>query len=257
VTQVFRKHVRWPALVALAALALAACGGSTSTSTTTTFKGTKKLGISTAMTGQASLYGQSVAKGLAIAVDDINAKGGVNGYKLAADILDDGTDAAKAKSLATGFSFTLKVANTPDNIQYGTLVKDQLAKAGITANVQPEEFGQILTDTEAFKFDAAVVGWSGRIDPDGNMYSWFHTGGPNNDMLYSNHDVDKWLEDARVQTDQRKRKADYQQAQKQLQQDAVYVFIFHQPATQVSSSKVRGFTLYPDGMWRLAGVWKA
>lgn len=35
--------------------------------------------------------------------------------------------------------------------------------------------------------------------------------------------MDKALEDARVQTDQGKRKADYQQAQKQLQGDAVYV----------------------------------
>lgn len=166
------------------------------------------------------------------------------------------TDAAKAKSTATGFSFTMKVTNSPASIQEGTLLKDELAKAGITVNVQVEEFGQLLTETQAQNFEASLVGWSGRIDPDGNMYSWFHTGGGNNDGRYSNPQVDKALEDARTTTDQAKRKALYDQAQKLLVQDAAYVFINHPPTTQVSSTKVHGYVLYPDNMPRFATVWK-
>ena len=165
-------------------------------------------------------------------------------------------DPAKAKQVATGFSFTLKVTNVPQVIQEGTLIKDQLAKAGITVNIQSEEFGQLLTETEAQNFDAALVGWSGRIDPDGNMYSWFHTGGGNNDGKYSNPDVDKALEDARTTTDQSKRRQLYQQAQKLLVQDGAYVFITHAPAEQISTNKVHGYVLYPDGMPRFATVWK-
>jgi len=89
------------------------------------------------------------------------------------------------------------------------------------------------------------------------MYSWFHTDAPNNDGKYSNPAVDKFLEDARIQTDQAKRKADYQQAQKQIQTDAVYAFIYHSPAIQATTNKVKGFTLYPDGMFRFAGTWKS
>ena len=166
-------------------------------------------------------------------------------------------DDAKAKSTATGFSFTMKVTNNPDSIQEGTLLKDELAKAGITVNVQPEEFGQLLTETQAQNFEASLVGWSGRIDPDGNMYSWFHTGGGNNDGRYSNPDVDKALEDARTTTDQAKRKALYDQAQKLLVMDAAYVFINHPPTTQVSSNKVHGYVLYPDNMPRFVTVWKS
>ena len=167
-------------------------------------------------------------------------------------------DVAKAKALATGFSFNLKTTNNPDSIQAAQLLKSQLDKAGITANIQVEEFGQILNEAQASppKYDAALVSWSGRIDPDGNMYSWFHTGGPNNDAHYSNPDVDKALEDARIQTDQAKRRADYQAAQKQIQQDAVYGFIYHAPAIQASTTKIHGFTLYPDGMFRFASTWK-
>ena len=169
----------------------------------------------------------------------------------------DKADASKAKSTATGFSFTLKVTNAPDSIQEGQLIKDQLAKAGITANIQTEEFGAILTDTEAGKFEAALVGWSGRIDPDGNMYSWFHTGGGNNQGQYSNPQVDKLLEDARTTTDQSKRKQLYDQAQTMLVQDGAYVFINHPVAMEAARSTVHGYVLYPDTMPRFATVWKS
>ena len=168
----------------------------------------------------------------------------------------DRADPAKARGLATGFTFTFKVANNPDAIQEGTLIKDQLAKAGITANLQTEEFGQILTETEAGTFDAALVGWSGRIDPDGNLYSWFHTGGGNNQGAYSNPEVDRLLEEARTTTDQAKRKQLYDQAQKLLVADAAYIFINHPPSTEVASAKVHGYVLYPDNMPRFAAVWK-
>ncbi len=166
-------------------------------------------------------------------------------------------DVNKARAMANGLSFSLKVTNNPDSIQEGTLIKDELAKAGITVTVQPEEFGQLLTESEAQNFDASLVGWSGRIDPDGNMYQWFHTGGGNNDGKYSNLDVDKLLEDARTTTDQGKRKSLYDQAQKLVVQDAAYVFINHPPSTEVHSNKVHGFVLYPDNMPRFATVWKS
>ena len=73
-----------------------ACGGSTATPTSTTFKGTKKVGISLPLTGQSNLYGHAKSQGLRLAADDINAKGGVNGYKIEMDILDDGTTVAKS-----------------------------------------------------------------------------------------------------------------------------------------------------------------
>jgi branched-chain amino acid transport system substrate-binding protein len=80
------------AVVALGAVLGLACGGSTSTSpSATTFKGTKKVGYSGALTGTAAIYGHAISQGLKLAADDINAKGGVNGYKIEMDILDDGT----------------------------------------------------------------------------------------------------------------------------------------------------------------------
>jgi len=165
-------------------------------------------------------------------------------------------DAEKAKALATGFSFALKTPNAPVSIQEATLIKDQMTRAGITVDIQVEEFGQILTEAESHKFDAALVGWSGRIDPDGNMYGWFHTGGSFNDGQYSNPQVDSLLEQARATSDQGQRKTFYDQAQQILVQDAAYIFIDHGPAQDITSTKVHNLPLIADTIDRFAEVWK-
>jgi peptide/nickel transport system substrate-binding protein len=170
----------------------------------------------------------------------------------------DKPDPAKAKATATGFSFTLKTANTQDAIQTGQLIQSQLAKAGITVNLLPEEFGKLTLETRVqHQFEASLQGWSGRIDPDGNMYAFWHTGGSFNDGLYSNPQVDQLLEEGRATTDQAKRKQTYQQAQKIIVGDAAYVFTTDPTVPQITNKTVQNFTLVPDGINRLAEVWKS
>jgi peptide/nickel transport system substrate-binding protein len=88
------------------------------------------------------------------------------------------------------------------------------------------------------------------------MYAWWHTGGDFNDSSYGNSQVDAWLDDARTNPDQAKRKQDYDNAQKQIVKDAPYVFTTFGVSAQISSTKIHGFTLYPDLMIRMAEVWK-
>jgi peptide/nickel transport system substrate-binding protein len=168
----------------------------------------------------------------------------------------DKQDINGAKQAATGFSFTLKHSPDQTAVQTAQLVQAQLLKAGIDVKLQQQEFAQITNDTRAGKFEAALVGWSGRLDPDGNMYNWFRTGGTNNDGKYSNSQVDQLLDDARVNTDVAKRKQAYQQAQKILVQEVAYIFWRHEPARQLSTKHVRNFTLYPDNINRFGEVWK-
>jgi peptide/nickel transport system substrate-binding protein len=168
----------------------------------------------------------------------------------------DHADAAKAKAAATGFSFTFKTTSDPINQQQAALLQSELAAAGITMNIQTEEFATYVQECANHKFEACNVNWSGRIDPDGNTYAWWHTKGDFNDSLYSNAQVDAWLEDARVNTDQSKRKQDYVNAQKQIVADAPYVFTVFGVSAQISDTKIHGFTLYPDLMIRMAEVWK-
>ncbi|MBJ7602455.1 MAG: ABC transporter substrate-binding protein [Candidatus Dormibacteraeota bacterium] len=82
----------------LAAFVLAAAcgGGGGQQNSGGGFKGTKKVGYSGALTGQSALYGKAVSQTLKLAMDDLNAKGGVNGYKMEPVIYDDGTTVDKA-----------------------------------------------------------------------------------------------------------------------------------------------------------------
>ena len=94
-------------------LGLAACGNSGSTtssdnsgssdsaaSDTSTGTGDSagvfKLGTSGPLTGDAAIYGKAVANGAQIAVDEINAAGGVNGAMLELQAQDDEADGEKA-----------------------------------------------------------------------------------------------------------------------------------------------------------------
>ena len=168
----------------------------------------------------------------------------------------DKADPAAAKASATGFTFTYKTTSDPVNQQQAALMQSQLAAAGITMQIQTEEFAAYQQECQQHKFQACGVNWSGRIDPDGNMYAWWHTGGDFNDSSYSNSQVDAWLEDARVNADQGKRKLDYDNAQKQIAADAPYVFTIFGVSAQISNTKIHKFTLYPDLMIRMAEVWK-
>ncbi|MGH7761603.1 MAG: ABC transporter substrate-binding protein [Candidatus Dormibacteraceae bacterium] len=170
--------------------------------------------------------------------------------------LYDHADAAKAKSIATGFTFTYKTTSDPVAQQLAQLMQSELAAAGITMQIQSEEFATEVQECEKHQFQACGVNWSGRIDPDGNMYAWWHTGGSFNDSQYSNSQVDAWLDDARTTSDQSKRKQDYDNAQKQIVADAPYVFTVFGVSPQISDTKIHNFTLYPDLMIRMAGVWK-
>lgn len=145
-----------------------------------------------------------------------------------------------------GFSFTMLIASgSPLNTQLAQFIQSELQPIGIKVTIQQETFAKLLSDSAAHNFQAASLGWSGRVDPDGNTYAWFHTGGGFNDMQYTNSQVDTLLEDARASSDQSKRTSDYQQADKLILQDSPYVFLYHGVAVQATTSSVKNFVLLP------------
>ena len=168
------------------------------------------------------------------------------------------TTKAKAELQQGGISsltFTLLISSgSPAVAQQAQFLQQELQGAGITMNIKQETFASLLADSAAHNFQAALLGWSGRPDPDGNMYSWFHTGGGFNDMQYSNPQVDTLLDAARTSNDQSARATDYQQAESLMLQDAPYVFLYHGVSIQATSKNVQGYTLLPTGIMEFAQV---
>jgi peptide/nickel transport system substrate-binding protein len=108
-------------------------------------------------------------------------------------------------------------------LQQAQLIQAQLLKADITADIKTQLFNDIVTLQQSHKHPGmTLIGWSGRLDPDGNSYDFVVTGKTNNDSSYSNAKVDELMNQQRVESDPAKRKALLQQAQQ--------IFVVDDPA---------------------------
>ena len=118
----------------------------------------------------------------------------------------------------------------------------------------PEVIATLLSDQSAGDYTASQIGWSGRVDPDGNIHQFMTTGGGINDSKYSNPDMDKALNKARLSTDAAVRKQSYNAAVALQQRDMPIVYLYHPVWIWALKNNVSGFVAYPDGMIRLHGV---
>ena len=77
------------------------------------------------------------------------------------------------------------------------------------------------------EYEAYVIGWSGRVDIDGNTYQFLYTGQGNNVSHYSNPTVDRLLDEGRGTTDTAKRRAAYQQLWPELRRDLPLTYLYN------------------------------
>lgn len=166
-------------------------------------------------------------------------------------------DAAKALVDQVGkgpLSFEFLVpSGDPALLQQAQLVQAQLRKASIDAQIVQLEFAQILQQQTDHAFKGMTyVGWSGRIDPDGNSYDFNYTGRPNNDGSYSNPDVDKLLDQERQTSDESARTTALRKAEQiYVVDDPARVWFRFGVAQQLTPTNVQGLTPYPDQIPRL------
>jgi branched-chain amino acid transport system substrate-binding protein len=85
-------RARLCALVAAVVVVLAACGGGAPAAQTSASAGPKadiKVGLAISLTGAANIYGPAQQNGAKLAVEQINAAGGIDGAKIALVVEDD------------------------------------------------------------------------------------------------------------------------------------------------------------------------
>ena len=85
----------------------------------------------------------------------------------------------------------------PVNARLGQVIQSMEAAVGIKVTVTPTQFTTALNAADAGTFDAFAVGWSGRVDPDGNIYGFVATPGTLNDSGFTNAKLDYILNGAR------------------------------------------------------------
>jgi peptide/nickel transport system substrate-binding protein len=143
-------------------------------------------------------------------------------------------------------------AGDPFLLQQAQLIQAQLKKADINAEIAQLEFAQILDLQSKKEFKGlTLVGWSGRIDPDGNTYDHIYSGRPFNDSSYSNKEVDRLLDEQRVTADEAKRRGLLRQAEQiYVVDDPARVWLRFGVAQLVTAKRLQGLEPYPDQIIR-------
>jgi peptide/nickel transport system substrate-binding protein len=168
-------------------------------------------------------------------------------------------DVAKARQLLKeagqpNLTFTLIVPPERDRQEAAQIIQAMLAEAGVTMNIQTQENVTMLTNGRKGDFEAYFTFWSGRPDPDGNVFTHSTCKGAQNDSHYCNPAMDALLTKARQTPDPAERKKLYDQATEHLMRDLPRLILWHRRVLTGFSAKVTGFTPYPDGIIRLRGL---
>jgi len=169
-------------------------------------------------------------------------------------------DVGKAKALlkeagvATPIAIDFMVPQGAENKAVSEVVQSMAAEAGFDLRIRVTEFATSLKTSEQGDYQAFLIGWSGRTDPDGNIYIFAKSKAPQNITGISSPEVDQALDDARLISDPAKRKAIYEKAAKVLLTENPILYLYHRKVLIAHTTKVEGFKPVPDGLVRVVGL---
>ena len=127
------------------------------------------------------------------------------------------------------------------------IVEDSL---GIEMMVEQVDWAHFLRDLNDRRYQMFSTGWIADYPDSQNFLDiLFHSQSPQNHTGYVNSDVDRWLEEARVEPDADKRTALYRQAEQVIVREASWIPLTHGVMHTLVKPHVRGFqssaSLYP------------
>jgi peptide/nickel transport system substrate-binding protein len=171
-----------------------------------------------------------------------------------------GRDVAKAKKLLadagvkTPVTVDFMVPNNPESRQTAEVIQAMAAEAGFDMKIRVTEFATSLKEAEQGRFQAYFIGWSGRVDPDGNSYIFLKCKAPQNNGHYCDKDVDQWLDDSRKTSRFEERKAIYGKIAEKYLKEGSIIYLYHRLVIIAHTAKLEGYTQLPDGLVRVVGV---
>jgi peptide/nickel transport system substrate-binding protein len=137
-------------------------------------------------------------------------------------------------------------------LRQAQFLQAQEKAVGINVVIDSTDFVTSLSKADAGTYETFQIGWSGRVDPDGNIFQFVQTLGSQNDSGYTNPRLDLILNNARKAATEKARQTLYRAAQKLILADRPLIYLYH-PITRAGiSTKVTGVTMYPDTLVRVA-----
>jgi peptide/nickel transport system substrate-binding protein len=169
-------------------------------------------------------------------------------------------DVARAKKLladaglASGYKFEMVVINNPQQRRVGEVIQGMAREAGFDIALRPAEFASALKDNDDGKHQAFLIGWSGRVDPDGNIHQAQACGGSLNATLACDEKVDALLNRAREITDVAQRMALYREAIDLIGARRNVIYLYHPNYIVAFPKNFKGYRSVPDGLIRVKGT---
>ena len=168
-------------------------------------------------------------------------------------------DVARAKALlkeagVPNPSFTLFTPTTSDAQRIALVVQAMTREAGFDVKIQSTEFATSLNMADKGDFEAYVLAWSGRADPDGNLYSFDACKQPLNYAGYCVAEVDELLNRSRSASDPGERRKAYEQIAARVLKDRPIVYLYHRHWLWAYTNKLEGLRPIPDGLVRVTDL---
>jgi peptide/nickel transport system substrate-binding protein len=151
-------------------------------------------------------------------------------------------------------SFTLLAATTSDAQRLALVVQAMSRDAGFDVKIQTTEFATSLNMADKGDFDAYILAWSGRPDPDGNLYSFHGCKQPLNYAGYCSAETDELLNRSRTLRDVAERKKVFEQIAARVLKERPVVYLYHRNWLWAYNPKLTGVRNIPDGLLRIQGL---
>ncbi len=168
-------------------------------------------------------------------------------------------DIARAKALlkeagVPNPSFTLVTPTTSDAQRLALVVQAMSREAGFDVKIAAAEFATSLNMADKGEFEAYVLAWSGRADPDGNAFSFHGCKQPLNYAGYCDAETDKLLAQSRTLREPAERKKVYEQIAARVLKERPVVYLYHRNWLWAYNAKLAGVRNVPDGLLRVTGL---
>ena len=169
-------------------------------------------------------------------------------------------DLAKAKALmkeagmSTPFDVDFMVPKGEETQAVAEVIQAMAAEIGINMKIRVTEFATSLKQAEAGEYQAYLLAWSGRTDPDGNLYIFHKCRAPQDYPGYCNAQADRLLDEGRTLSDMAQRKAVYEKLTKIILEDIPKLYLYHRLVLIAHTTRLEGYRQLPDGLVRVVGL---
>ena len=157
----------------------------------------------------------------------------------------------------TIWAYTVPRGYNPQGSKLAEAVQQYWQDIGVDGDIQTEEWTQYRSDRRASKMAFAFGGWQADTgDPENFLGVFFNSvnKGATNTSFYSVPAVDTLLNQANEETDIAKRKDLFSQAEKQIVDDAPWLFISHMKQQAAIRKRVQNFVQQPTYIYYFNNV---